>query len=795
MVGLSILCLLLGACVPKIEKLQEEGDTEAIIKLLGYKRNAEVRMEAAVALGDMKEKDAIDPLLERLGDEDENVRAAAAVALGKIGDQSVISSLINQLKDESAVARDGAAQALVLFGVSAVDPLVGSLSNNAMDFRKELVHVLAEIGTPAIPSLIDALPNPLQNISGGAYDALVQMGEPAAEFLITHFTGITKGTQNTVKTILVEMGANSVPPLIDALDHRTPSIAALAGELLVEIGQPSIEPLIAALGDERVAWEVEEVLVKIGKPAVDPLIDALADPAIKEQAGDVLVFMREEAIDALISEYESNPESVEQILRPLSYGLRLGETTRENVHAILVAIGEDAVPVILEMAKASNMVVTGDQTLFAHEILYSPFGTVKGTLINGGICEDEIPSEGQIVLCERGENKFIEKVEAVQEGGGAGVIIYNNVEDPFNPTLGDDNEAQIAAVGVTLAEGEALLQNALGEEVLLVCEDTAQVPLTLAEIGNPAIPYLLDVIRNDTLIGVAEDTFIEMGSLAAPELLSALQEEDDPVKVELLYIMGQIDDERFKTPVVQALENKTADVRAAAALALSYMAFEDSIDPLIAVLDDEDEGVVSAAKYALVKIGLPAVEPLLAVYHDESGDQKDAAEAVLRDIFDDNASAIENMAADVCSGQSQSGASVYSRYESETHPTVVLDEDGDIHFWTNHLPVDWLPYTPEELELVVCLHDQEKQVVQVCQYVYTGGGGAAPSITRYRYEMEVALYAAFSGYKIGATTLRGSSPDYCPYTTSSYTTQITGGYVGGDEFATWLTVYGIPFDE
>ena len=794
-ITLSILCLLLGACLPKVERLQEEGDTEALIKLLSFKRKAEVRMQAAVALGEMTAEDAIDSLIERLDDEDEGVRAAAAVALGSIGDQSVIPSLINLLKDENAVAREGALQALVMFKAQAVDPVVGSLSSNDMDFRDELVNVLSEIGTPAIPSLIDALPNPLQNISRGAYDALVKMGEPAASFLISHFTDITKGTQSTVKAILVEMGADAVTPLINVLSHKSQTIADMSAELLVEIGQPSIQPLIDTLEDESLVWQVEDVLVGIGMPAVAPLIDALADPAIKQQAGDVLIIMGDAAMGELISEYESNPETLEQILRPLSYGLRMEGTTRDKVHAILVEVGEAAIPEILDMAKASNMIVIGDQIFYAHEVQYSPFAAVRGLLINGGFCEEAINAEGQIVLCQRGENYFIDKVEVVQEGGGTGVIIYNNAEGVLFPTLGDDNDILIPAVSITLEEGEVLLETALGEKVLLVSEDMSQVPITLAEIGTPAIPYLIDSIRKDELISVAEDSLFEMGSLAAPALLDALQEEDDPVKVELLYIMGQINVEQFHGPVIQALEDNAPEVREAAAYALSDMTFEESIEPLIAALDDENEDVVAAVEYALVQVGLPAVEPLMSVYHNEGNDLVASAETVLRDIFEDNEKAIEDVAADVCAGISQPEASVYSRYESETHPTVVIDEDGDIHYWTNYLPVDWLPFTPEELELVVCVHDQEKQVVQVCQYVYTGGGGAAPSITRYRYEMDVALYAANTGYKIGSTTLRGSSPDYCPYTTSIYTTQITGDYIGIDEFSTWISVYSIPFNE
>ncbi len=41
--------------------------------------------------------------------------------------------------------------------------------------------------------------------------------------------------------------------------------------------------------------------------------------------------MGEAVIDELISDYESNPDLLEQILRPLTYGLRLGGATPRKI--------------------------------------------------------------------------------------------------------------------------------------------------------------------------------------------------------------------------------------------------------------------------------------------------------------------------------------------------------------------------------------------------------------------------------------------------------------------------------
>ncbi len=105
-------------------------------------------------------------------------------------------------------------------------------------------------------------------------------------------------------------------------------------------------------------------------------------------------------------------------------------------------------------------------------------------------------------------------------------------------------------------------------------------------------------------------------------------------------------------------------------------------------MSDQNADVVAAVEYALVQIGLPAVEQLLAVYHNDGDDLSTSAESVLRDIFEDNQEGIVAMAVDVCAGVSQPGASVYNRYESEVHPIVVIDDDGEIHYWTNY--VRWI---------------------------------------------------------------------------------------------------------
>ncbi|GAB57056.1 collagenolytic subtilisin-like serine protease [Rheinheimera nanhaiensis E407-8] len=74
--------------------------------------------------------------------------------------------------------------------------------------------------------------------------------------------------------------------------------------------------------------------------------------------------------------------------------------------------------------------------------------------------------DGKICVIQRGEVAFAQKVESCQAGGGVGAIIYNNVSGNFGGTLGDNPTTTIAAVSVSLEDGN-LLMNELGNDAYL----------------------------------------------------------------------------------------------------------------------------------------------------------------------------------------------------------------------------------------------------------------------------------------------------------------------------------------
>jgi subtilisin family serine protease len=88
-----------------------------------------------------------------------------------------------------------------------------------------------------------------------------------------------------------------------------------------------------------------------------------------------------------------------------------------------------------------------------------------GVLANGGRCTAAGAWGGHVVLCQRGDNSFAEKVAQVQAGGGIAAVIYNNAaSDPgcgvFLGTLGDSPTTTIPGITLSCGDGAAAVATA-----------------------------------------------------------------------------------------------------------------------------------------------------------------------------------------------------------------------------------------------------------------------------------------------------------------------------------------------
>jgi HEAT repeat protein len=111
----------------------------------------------------------------------------------------------------------------------------------------------------------------------------------------------------------------------------------------------------------------------------------------------------------------------------------------------------------------------------------------------------------------------------------------------------------------------------------------------------------------------------QIGDTRAVEpLIAALNDEDRDVRSPAARALGQIGDTRAVEPLIAALNDDKSgwSVRTAAVDALERFGEARAFEALIATLKDSDWSVREAAVKALVKIGTPAVEPLVAALKD-----------------------------------------------------------------------------------------------------------------------------------------------------------------------------------
>ena len=121
---------------------------------------------------------------------------------------------------------------------------------------------------------------------------------------------------------------------------------------------------------------------------------------------------------------------------------------------------------VLSTVPFTNANVAVDRDYLVEAMSRTATTTASGALVFGGFCTSAGNWSGQVVLCERGQVSFQQKVESVQAGGGVAAIVYNNEAGGFSGTLdcgGRPNRpcSSIPAVSMTQADGQSLVSNQL----------------------------------------------------------------------------------------------------------------------------------------------------------------------------------------------------------------------------------------------------------------------------------------------------------------------------------------------
>lgn len=327
---------------PNIKKLKAKHDVDGLIKALNYQKDGNVRAGAAIALGELGDVRAVEPLRAAVLKENE-VWHLVIRGLGMLGDMGQIESLMNTAMNESIDywERNRAVENLCIIGPPAVPFIIDVLKVDDSSWCTRAADTLGEIGDPrAVEPLIACFNNPLSNslretrndVRKRVRLALVKIGTPAFEtlsaFLMDKDSDEWEVKLECLRALGEFGGERAVESLIAFLLNEDEDSEFLVEEccyLLVKIGDNrAVEPLSALLkdkekdkyrirayckalgkiGDYRAVEPLitfynkkkemynyaQEALCKIGRPAVEPLIAALKDDQylVRQRAAQTL---------------------------------------------------------------------------------------------------------------------------------------------------------------------------------------------------------------------------------------------------------------------------------------------------------------------------------------------------------------------------------------------------------------------------------------------------------------------------------------------------------------------------
>ena len=130
-----------------------EESPEALVRQLSSSPSDFERGCAALALGQVREKNAAEPLLQALSDSSPWVRGWAAFALGQIQDPISLPGLCHVLGDRDPWVREQAAEALLRFDAEPTHGILRNILKNGTTLaRVWAIHVMAQGGRPEAES-------------------------------------------------------------------------------------------------------------------------------------------------------------------------------------------------------------------------------------------------------------------------------------------------------------------------------------------------------------------------------------------------------------------------------------------------------------------------------------------------------------------------------------------------------------------------------------------------------------------------------------------------------------------
>ena len=314
-------------------------DVDTVSPLLELLKNpdADLRMQAALALGEKRDERAVHALITALKDEDTNVQYHAIEALGKLKAADAVDALAGIAEGSDFFLGFAAVEALTQIGDARIAPRMAPLLEDEL-LRDPTINLLGQLGDDSVVAPLTALLNSpttasthliaraLATLSDryeeqfgeGRYIADLasrEISPTGVQNLIDELESSTKEDLRSIALVLGWLKRSGVDRALTRLMGRDD----LRGEIieaLVRHGSATVDLLISQLTAEdlEVRRSAAVALGRIGdSSATASLVNALTDEPVTVDAANALGQIGDpEAVDGLLNLLGADDASVRQ---------------------------------------------------------------------------------------------------------------------------------------------------------------------------------------------------------------------------------------------------------------------------------------------------------------------------------------------------------------------------------------------------------------------------------------------------------------------------------------------------
>jgi PAS domain S-box-containing protein len=588
-------------------------------------------IDALARIGDSAASARIAPLLE-----DEMLRAAAASALGALGDEEALAPLAALLSESPAQAI-AAAEAVAsiydryetgfgegsiiadqfrrLIDEAGAQNLIASLDHAREQELRSIVVTLGWLEGPAVERALAQLLG-RKAARREVVEALVRYGHRVTGLILQQLKADDADTRKAaIKALGRLCDPAALPALIELLDEQPELVIAAAGALACIGDRRAFEPLLSLLDhpDAAVRQSAIGALNSLGHPEMAARARALLadpDPRLRESAVKIAgYFGFDQCLDLLLERCQDEVEQVRQAaIEQMAYledprafdvlAEAAGHTSPRMRAAAARALW------LVEPAKAAPLLIPAlsDSDPWVRYFAARSLGRIN--------CHEAMETLGKMASQDEASQARIAAMEALGQTGGVRAIsiLAAIVEDPDI----DIARAALSALGA-MGHPDALPPLASALRSADASRRIAAIHALGKRGDSKAADALQWVAASDQDEAIIEAALSALARLATPESIAALVAlTSDPARrkasIERLAHLGI----KHIEEVARGFEHPGKEVRASAVEALARMKHPLASEQIARALDDQSATVRMAAAIALGHLGSRSAERKLA---------------------------------------------------------------------------------------------------------------------------------------------------------------------------------------